>query len=390
MQEYSDKGGQMFIPLPESVEVVLNSDNKNSNYALLFNKWLKIEGTFESPKELKDGKIKEFIRLKDEYGKRESQLKTSATAQKARTNNILCQLQQNSLSVAIVTCKVSDALVCGIGDEHPLENSLRLDHCTGLPYIPSSSIKGVANFAAESDESTDEITREKVFGTQDQIGKVQFWDGFPVEVPALKIDIMNNHFPDYYSGKSSAPSDDMNPNPVPFIVVDSDSEFYFPIVAPDQGMLQQATQFLEKALEEWGVGAKTSVGYGMFYDFEEKAIIPPPSKPKALSPRDKAFENLKKTVNPENFGKLLLELKEKDEEWLKNSGLFAIPNLNAGFAEKVIENKTVPSNIRKALAQQFVDEKINLKEAIRRAEKKNDRKELNRYEKLKGIVDGID
>lgn len=375
------------MPLPESVEGVLNSDNKNSNYALLFNKWLKIEGTFESPKEL-DKKIEEFIRLKEEYKKREAHLKITAVGQKARTNNLLCQLQQKGLSVSLLTCKVSDALVCGIGDEHPLENSLRFDHCTGLPYIPSSSIKGVARFAAEFDDGTGERIKDReaeIFGTQSQVGKVQFWDGFPVEVPAIKIDIMNNHFPDYYSGKSSAPSDDMNPNPVPFIVVDSDSRFYFPVVAPDQDTLRRAIAFLKKALEEWGVGAKTSVGYGMFYDFKEETIVPPPPKPKPLSVRDMAFENLKKTANPDNFVKLLLELKQEDEEWLKNSGIFSISTINIGFADRIIENSTMPSNIVKVFAQWFL-EKINLKDAKKRAEKKNDRKDLDRYEKLKALI----
>lgn len=382
----------MFVPLPNSI---IKSDKTNSNYSLLFNKWIQFDGSFESPKELKDNKITEFIRLKNEYGKRESQLKVSAIAQKAKANNILCQLQQRGFSAVILTCKVSDALVCGIGDEHPLENSLRFDHCTGLPYIPSSSIKGVARFAAEFDEKTDlrtkNIESNTLFGTQDQVGKIQFWDGFPVEVPALKIDIMNNHFQNYYgdpSGKT-APSDDMNPNPVPFIVVDSDSEFYFPVVAPDQDTLRQAVEFLKKALEEWGVGAKTSVGYGMFYDFKKEVIVPPPPKPEAALPRDTALENFKKAVNADNFAKLLIELTETDEEWLKESGIFEIANFNIGFSEKLFENNTIPHNI-KIIFSEFLIKKINLKEAEKRAKKKNDRKDLDRYEKLKAIIDGND
>lgn len=381
----------MFVPLPESI---VKSDKTNANYSLLFNKWVRFEGSFESPEELKDNKIKELIQLKSEYQKRGPYLNKTAATQNKKTLNVLSQLQQKGLSVTLLTCKVSDALVCGIGDEHPLENSLRLDHCTGLPYIPSSSIKGVAKFAAEFDEKIDERTKDReanIFGTQDQVGKIQFWDGFPVGVPALKIDIMNNHFQAYYgdpSGKT-APSDDMNPIPVPFIVVDSDSAFYFPVVAPDQDTLRRAIEFLKKALEEWGVGAKTSVGYGMFYDFREETIVPPALKPKPLPARDMAFENLKKTVNVDNFDKLLLELKEEDEEWLQNSGLFAISNLNIGFAERVIASNATPSNIRKELARRFLD-KINLKEARKRAEKKNDRKDLDRYEKLKAIIDGND
>jgi len=350
---------------------------------------VRIEGTFEAPKELKDNKIKEFIRLKYEYGKMESQLKASAVRQKAKTNDVLYHLQQKGLFVSILTCRVSDALVCGIGDEHPLENSLRLDHCTGLPYIPSSSIKGVAGFAAKFNEETDrkiDNAEIDIFGTSDQVGKVQFWDGFPVNVPALKIDIMNNHFQGYYSDTTGrvAPSDDMNPIPVPFIVVDSDSEFYFPVVAPDQDTLKRAIKFLKKALEEWGVGAKSSVGYGMFYDFREEPIKQPPPKPQELSARDKAFENLKKTVNPDNFVKFLLTLKEEDEEWLNSQNLFQIKNFNIGLADKLLEDQTLPLKLKKIFAQQFI-EKIDVKKAEKRAAK-GDRKDLVRYEKLQNII----
>lgn len=375
----------MFTPLPKSI---VQSEKVNANYSLLFNKWINFDGNFDDPRELKENKIAELIRLKDEYGKRGSQLKASATAQKIRAGNLLCQLQRKGLSVALLVCKVSDALVCGIGDEHPLENSLRFDHCTGLPYIPSSSIKGVAKFAAKSNETKDERTRNKegdIFGTQDQVGKVQFWDGFPVEVPTLKIDIMNNHFPDYYSGKSSAPSDDMNPNPVPFIVVDSDSEFYFPIVARDQDTLQRAIDFLEKALGEWGVGAKTSVGYGMFYDFEKETIVPPPPKPKPISARDVALDNLKRTVNADNFAKLLVELKEEDEEWLKAQDLFLLGGFNVGFADTLFHQEMLPANLKKILAQEFLN-RIDPKKAKKWAAKGN-KKDLDRLEKLTKIID---
>ncbi|WP_028893833.1 type III-B CRISPR module RAMP protein Cmr6 [Syntrophorhabdus aromaticivorans] len=376
----------MFLPLPESITRI---DKTKANYSLLFNKWVNFDGNFAVPKELKENKVKEFIRLKDEYNERKNLLEAVSTNLYRRINCVLSYLQQTSYSSAILHCKVFDALICGIGDEHALENSIRLDHCTGLPCIPSSSIKGVAKFAAEFDKDNGRIIENNhadIFGTPSQVGNVQFWDGFPLGVPVLKIDIMNNHFQDYYSGTALAPSDDMNPNPVPFIVVDSGSEFYFPVVAPDQDKLDKAVKFLKTALEEWGVGAKTSVGYGMFCDFREEAVVPPPQKPKKLSARDKALENLKKTVSTENFRKLLLELKKGDEDWLRASNLFAIPNFNIGFAEMLFENSAIPLSIQKELSRGFIG-KINLKEARKRAEKKNDRKDLDRYEKLKAIID---
>jgi len=379
----------MFLPLPKYINSI---EKKNANYSLLFNKWIHFEGSFNFPKELGDKKIIEFIRLKTELESRRQQLQGIADLQKNRILNILSHLKSKEIFATIIRCKVSDALICGIGDEHPLENSIRLDHCTGLPYIPSSSIKGVARFVAEFNTVTDKRDNNEnvFFGSQDGIGEVQFWDGFPVNVPKLKVDIMNNHFQDYYSGKKQFPSDDMGPKmgpkPVPFIVVDAESEFYFPVIAHNQNNLQKAVEFLKSALSDWGVGAKSSVGYGIFYDFKEESISLPKPKPKELSASELAYDNLKKSPNPDNFKKLLETLKDTDEDWLKKQNLFEIKGFNIGFSSKLFEMESIPLSIRNILAQQFI-EKIDLKEAKKRAEKKGDKTNLERYEKLKENIE---
>jgi len=376
----------MFLPLPKYINSI---EKKNANYSLLFNKWIHFEGSFNFPKELGDKKIIEFIRLKTELESRRQQLQGIADLQKNRILNILSHLKSKEIFATIIRCKVSDALICGIGDEHPLENSIRLDHCTGLPYIPSSSIKGVAKFAAEFDNVADrriDNKEKEIFGSQDGVGQVQFWDGFPVNVPKLKVDIMNNHFQDYYSEKKDFPSDDMDPNPVPFIVVDTDSEFYFPVVADNQNNLQKAVEFLKSALSDWGVGAKSSVGYGIFYDIKEETISLPKQKTKELSASELGYDNFKKSPNPDNFEKLLKTLKDTNEDWLREQNLFEIKGFNIGFANKLFEIESTPLNIRKILAQKFI-EKIDIKEAKKRAEKKGDKTNLERYERLKKIIE---
>jgi len=134
-----------FIPLPDCIT---KADKKNANYSLLFNKWVRFNGSFDMPRELKDKKVDEFIRLKTEFDNRKSQLQKIAEFQKSRIFNILSVLKSKGYHCAIIKAKVSDALICGLGDEHTLENSIRLDHCTGLPFIPSSSIKGISKFFA--------------------------------------------------------------------------------------------------------------------------------------------------------------------------------------------------------------------------------------------------
>lgn len=60
-------------------------------------------------------------------------------------------------------------------------------------------------------------------------------------------------------------------------------------------------------------------------------------------------------------------------------------NINVGFADKLIETESIPINIKKALAEVFI-RKIDLKAAKKRAEK-GDKKDLDRYTKLKTMVD---
>jgi hypothetical protein len=97
-----------------------------------------------------------------------------------------------------------------------------------------------------------------------------------------------------------------------------------------------------------------------------------------------ALEALKMKASPENFVKLIQSLTPEDEKWLKAQDLFSIPNFNKGFADKLVEIVAAPENIRKVLAKAFLDT-IDLKEAKKRAAK-GDRKDLDRYEKLKGII----
>ncbi len=377
-----------FIPIPDYLNSV---DKKKANFSLQFNKWTRIGGSFKDPRELKEQKADEFIRLKREYDDSKPVLETMVQKRLRRTITALAALQNKGFSVGILRCKVVDALVCGIGDEHPLENSLRFDHCTGLPFIPSSSVKGVARFWAEYDNDTDEVKRGKedaIFGALDLCGTIQFWDGFPSKVPGLKIDIMNNHFPDYYENDrgTTAPSDDMNPRPIFFLVVDAGSEFCFPVVAKKEEDLRRAVGFLRQALTEWGVGAKTSVGYGMFYDFSIEPIEPPKhaavkeEKPACQT----ALEALKSKTSPGNFAAFLQALTAEDEEWLKAQDLFAIPNFNIGFADRLLEGESVPSNIRKVLAQAFI-RRIDRKTALKNAAKGN-RRDLERYERLNALV----
>jgi CRISPR-associated protein Cmr6 len=178
-------------------------------------------------------------------------------------------------------------LITGLGRKGPLEVGFTF-HRYGLPYLPASSVKGLARTAgllavAEAlgeDRLTAlrdhgcaqtrtadlselaalawalELDTEKafnaawgaageapskartlaedfraIFGTTAKAGQAVFLDAIPASVPKLDLDIMNPHYPDYYRDGSArvAPTDWQNPNPVYFLTVAARTPFQFAV-----------------------------------------------------------------------------------------------------------------------------------------------------------------
>ncbi len=181
--------------------------------------------------------------------------------------------------------KLTWRMVVGLGGQSVLETDLTLDHLSGLPTIPGSALKGLTRTYAALEESDpprkkleDDMPEVKqIFGMQEKehqhAGTVIFFDAMPVPPgdsgPRLRfaVDIMNPHYPDYYreNGKH-APSNDQSPVPVTFLTVEG-AMFAF-AVAPRSAEMRddaaKALEWLKAALQKYGVGGKTSAGYGVF------------------------------------------------------------------------------------------------------------------------------
>lgn len=104
------------------------------------------------------------------------------------------------------------------------------------------------------------------FGTTASAGKVIFFDAVPVnpEKLALDLDVMNPHYSQYYQGGNTPPADSLNPVPVFFFTIAPGSAFLFAVASKDSDLVQKAQVWLQRALCEMGVGAKTTAGYGLW------------------------------------------------------------------------------------------------------------------------------
>jgi len=198
--------------------------------------------------------------------------------------------------------KVDWRLIVGLGNESVYETSMTLHHIYGIPYIPASAVKGVVRswiitelFDSIEKQSIQDAGFCDIFGCpkkikeqeshykEDRQGKIWFFDAFPTSAPQIKVDIMNSHYQPYYGATDDTPPADYHPtNPRVFLTVgekDANGEplkfqFIIGIKEKDSNKDIQsgkfegrkpfdvAHEYLNEALTQHGIGAKTAVGYG--------------------------------------------------------------------------------------------------------------------------------
>lgn len=264
--------------LPRTLWSILNDYvGKCNNLGLMLDKYLpeKVFSTSEKKSERSDW-LRELVSNRQADDK----LAKAAYDRWYRMINVVEEKQ-------IFSAETDWRMVVGLGGETVLETDITLHHLYGIPFIPGSALKGLTRaYAAIEDEQmfikgkddklmpsqkidTDHQDILRIFGIQKEAGTVIFFDAMPRNGEVkFALDIMNPHYPDYYAG-NKPPTNDQNPIPVTFLTV-TDTTFDFAI-APrnpknDQHKkdVEQVREWLQTALEKYGIGGKTSAGYGYF------------------------------------------------------------------------------------------------------------------------------
>ncbi len=192
-------------------------------------------------------------------------------------------------------------VIVGLGAESVRETGITLLRLYGVPVLPGSALKGLARRYLTArgegwaDDKRDEIIRimfgqgagrNSANGQRDaSAGDAEssacashliYFDAWYVPNSApdnrpLRRDIITVHHPRYYRAQGKAnehdkappvPWDLDDPNPVAFL--STRGRFLVAVRGPDAGgqWAEQALMILERALADWGIGAKTSSGYG--------------------------------------------------------------------------------------------------------------------------------
>jgi len=174
------------------------------------------------------------------------------------------------------TVRVVGRAVLGLGAESPLETGLTLHHTYGTPFIPGSALKGLAAHycdqvwgAVRPEFKKDEDAFKTLFGTTEDSGHLIFTDAWVTPdslAESLVLDVMTVHHPKYYQPvQPEAPSDFDDPTPIPFLSIQGEFRLFVKCDVPGtdgEEWARLAMGLLLEALDRWGVGGKTAVGYG--------------------------------------------------------------------------------------------------------------------------------
>lgn len=324
----------MFYPFSKELQEA-SKNFSHGNFGLWFNKLVPLDEN----KEFKTGD-KAVMLYRDQYDRlKNSKLLKSQLQKRHEDHRHFCQMHaENGAGIIEIKAELKTPLITGIGNTHPSEVGMTLDHTLGIPYIPATSIKGLVRLAhilnllddpvkcdqlitgKELDDTHPDSLIPAIFGgdleqgenQEKRIGSVNFLDAYPEKVPDLHVDIMNSHYGDYYADDKSLtpPADYLNPNLIQFLTVEKGTVFIFrAVIHGNDALADSVRQAFYKALEDEGIGAKTATGYGRFKRLHEKhnkkqdkslSVEKRQLHVKQESPQTDIWENVTLTWSPGN------------------------------------------------------------------------------------------
>ncbi len=212
-----------------------------------------------------------------------------------RWNDAIAANAPDTASIGEGDFTVQGRMVSGLSGENILETGLTLHHTYGVPIIPGSALKGLAahychqvwgtkdkRFKYPEKDKTCGLYHRYIFGDTGEkeedegAGHITFHDAWITPETlgtALVNDVITPHHPDYYMPDSKdnplPPADYDEPNPITFLSVHGTFRIYLSCDIPDNGgkeWVDLTMRLLKDALKDWGIGGKTSSGYGRMGD----------------------------------------------------------------------------------------------------------------------------
>lgn len=191
---------------------------------------------------------------------------------KERRNRVVKEFKEKrDFSVIDFEATAKSRYLVGTGSPSPYEVGFFFSRNYGLPVIPGTSLKGsFHHFLVEEETESAKIHRWMGTGTEGeegQKGSLIFLDALPVHSVTLELDLINNHFPEYYGDKKEPPNDIYDPVPVFYMVVAPHTKLRFTVLIQEKISKDEGKEIKESFMQMLafkGIGAKTAYGYGRF------------------------------------------------------------------------------------------------------------------------------
>ena len=160
-------------------------------------------------------------------------------------------------------------LLIGSGYNHPklkdtnddFQLGFFFDHTTGLPIISGSSIKGMLRSVCEKNDFMQEVYGKEIPIDVFEEGKIIFHDAFIISTKnennkIFGADYITSHFSSEENGMFK------EPNPIKFLKILSGVTFKFQF----ESINDEYLDIFKQIILDFGLGAKTNVGYGKFQE----------------------------------------------------------------------------------------------------------------------------
>lgn len=244
-------------PLPRDTSDALLAEGRCENLGLLMDRYLAFgdnRGQLQLLRELTDRKAL----LPDFQGQRE--LIAAYDARWQRT--------AEELGAITFSARPHWRVIVGRGTNDVLEMGITLHPVFGFPIVPATALKGLSRAFAQWVLETPEEELDRLLGKADEQGALRgdllFLEGGPADPPVVERDVINPTFGAYYRDPKTPPGSYLSPSPNFFLALGARSRYRFGVasLSGDREVAERGVQWLQGALTELGVGAKSAAGYG--------------------------------------------------------------------------------------------------------------------------------
>ena len=244
-------------PLPRDTSDALLAEGRCENFSLLLDRYLAFgdyRGQLQLLRELTDRKAL----VPDYQGQREL-----IAAYDARWQHTAVELGAITFSA-----RPHWRVIIGKGTNDLLELGITLHPVFGFPIVPATALKGVSRAYARWVVEAPAEEMDRLLGKVEEQGASRgdllFLEGAPADPPVIERDVINPAFGAYYRDSRTPPASYLSPSPIFFLALGARSRYRFGVasLSGDREAAERGVHWLQGALTELGVGAKSAAGYG--------------------------------------------------------------------------------------------------------------------------------